>query len=133
MVRTQLFNPCLRGSGTRTEASLDFRRSIELGDDPRDLSNLEDAISSALYSMPNAPPASDVSGDGKFRWDGRRWVPNEPLQSQLQPHQSRADRMAAVRAPKWLAWLVISLFPLTLGIAWWESSHIWLAWLAIPL
>jgi hypothetical protein len=95
------------------------------------MSTLGDAISFALDSTPDVPPVSDVSGDGEFHWDCRRWVPIETLQSQ--PRQSRADRIAAVRAPKWLVWLVISLFPLAVGIAWWESSHLWLAWLAIPL
>jgi hypothetical protein len=32
-----------------------------------------------------------------------------------------------------LVWLVLALFPLAVGIAWWVSGQLWPAWFAIPL
>ena len=35
-----------------------------------------------MLAMAQQPPATDVglvSGDGRWRWDGRQWVPNAPV------------------------------------------------------
>ncbi len=49
------------------------------------------------------------------------------------PRQSQATRRSATGVPRRLVWLVLALFPLAVGLAWWVSGQLWPAWFAIPL
>jgi hypothetical protein len=87
--------------------------------------------------MPATPPVPELSGDGKFYWDGKRWVPIE----QSEPTAIRSDsslvlhpQVAALgtaisRLPRWL----VALLPLIVGLVGWASGQLWLTWLAIPI
>ncbi len=115
--------------------------NYSVGDGPEDLSELADPAPFTFSSLPATPPAPEVSDDGKFYWDGKRWVPIKESQpavirfgssSQL-PRRAEGQGMAKLRRPKWLTWPVISLTPLFVGVVGWASGQLWLAWLAIPL
>jgi hypothetical protein len=79
-----------------------------MGDDLGDLAEFVNA------SIPLEGPAT-VSGDGKFEWNGKQWVPirespspAEPKQQQ-RPDNSIAERSQSRPAPRWLVWLVARL------------------------
>lgn len=87
--------------------------------------------------LPMELPA-DVSGDGKFKWDGERWVPIETPQSEPQRHKSLTDRLVEhsqsppepgrslpdrlsdIRMSSWLWLTLIPVWALLGVLAWWR-------------
>jgi hypothetical protein len=52
--------------------------------------------------MSDPPPPPQVSPDGKFYWDGQRWVPmqGQPLQPSPSPLQVPENAPAPLQAPQ---------------------------------
>jgi hypothetical protein len=49
--------------------------------------------------MGDPPPPPQVSADGKFYWDGQRWVPMQAQSSQAPPVQ-QPERVVVVKQPR---------------------------------